>query len=77
VEGSEPHPEFDLGEDAHLLRPIQETGKPFWIFAGILLAIGAWGFFAWTTQIRRGLYVTGLNVPVYWGLYITNFVFFI
>ena len=33
--------------------------------------------FAWSTQLRRGLSVTGLNVPVYWGLYITNFVFFI
>jgi molybdopterin-containing oxidoreductase family membrane subunit len=33
--------------------------------------------FAWFTQLRKGLVVTGLNVPVYWGLYITNFVFFI
>ena len=68
---------FDLREDAHLLRPIQETGKGFWIFAGTLLAVGLLGYVAWITQIRRGLQVTGLNVPVYWGLYITNFVFFI
>lgn len=67
----------DLGEDAHLLRPIVKTGKAFWIFAGILLAVGLWGYVAWITQLRRGLQVTGLNVPVYWGLYITNFVFFI
>src|SRR3990172_11230435 len=33
-----------------------------------------YGYF---TQLRRGLDVTGLNVPVYWGVYITNFVFFI
>jgi molybdopterin-containing oxidoreductase family membrane subunit len=33
--------------------------------------------FGWLTQLRKGLVVTGLNVPVYWGLYITNFVFFI
>jgi molybdopterin-containing oxidoreductase family membrane subunit len=45
--------------------------------AGILLLIGAWGVVAWFIQLRRGLSVTGLNVPVYWGLYITNFVFFI
>jgi Ni/Fe-hydrogenase subunit HybB-like protein len=67
----------DLGEDTRLLLPIERTGRPFWIMAGILLLIGAWGFFAWTVQLRRGLSVTGLNVPVYWGLYITNFVFFI
>jgi Ni/Fe-hydrogenase subunit HybB-like protein len=68
---------FEIGQDIRLLRPIERTGRAFWIFAGILMAIGLWGVFAWTTQLRRGLSVTGLNVPVYWGLYITNFVFFI
>jgi Ni/Fe-hydrogenase subunit HybB-like protein len=67
----------DLGDDVRLLYPIQRTGRPFWIMAGILLLIGAWGVVAWFIQLRRGLSVTGLNVPVYWGLYITNFVFFI
>jgi molybdopterin-containing oxidoreductase family membrane subunit len=67
----------DLGEDARLLRPIERSGPKFWITTGVLLAIGAWGLFAYSSQLRRGLSVTGLNVPVYWGLYITNFVFFI
>jgi len=67
--------EFD--SDERLLRPIEHTGRAFWIGSGILLAIGVWGLFAWVIQLRRGLAVTGLNVPVYWGLYITNFVFFI
>jgi Ni/Fe-hydrogenase subunit HybB-like protein len=63
--------------DAALLVPIETTTRRFWIGAGALLAVGLWGAFAWYTQLRRGLSVTGLNVPVYWGLYITNFVFFI
>jgi Ni/Fe-hydrogenase subunit HybB-like protein len=63
--------------DDTLLRPIQRSGPAFWMFAGTLLAVGLWGLYAWSTQLRRGLSVTGLNVPVYWGLYITNFVFFI
>jgi Ni/Fe-hydrogenase subunit HybB-like protein len=63
--------------DMRLIEPIERTGARFWIFAGTLLAIGLWGGFAWWTQLRRGLSVTGLNLPVYWGLYITNFVFFI
>jgi Ni/Fe-hydrogenase subunit HybB-like protein len=66
-----------LGKDIHLLRSVQKTGRAFWIFAGVLLALWLWGMFAYLTQLRRGLGVTGLNVPVYWGLYITNFVFFI
>ncbi|MHB0968931.1 MAG: NrfD/PsrC family molybdoenzyme membrane anchor subunit [Thermoanaerobaculia bacterium] len=63
--------------DSRLLEPILKTEPRFWIFTGILFAIGLWGAFAWWTQLRRGLSVTGLNLPVYWGLYITNFVFFI
>ncbi len=63
--------------DDRLFEPIEKTTPRFWWFAGTLLAIGLWGFIAWLTQLRRGLSVTGLNVPVYWGLYITHFVFFI
>ena len=50
------------------------TGKL--VIAGLALVV-AWGTFAWIWQIRYGLAVTGLNDRVSWGLYITNFVFFI
>ena len=63
--------------DEALLRPVQKTGWRFWSFSAVLIAIWAWGMYAWSTQLRSGLDVTGLNLPVYWGLYITNFVFFI
>jgi len=66
-----------LGQDQILLRPIQHTTWRFWAFSAVLIAIWAWGMFAWYTQLDNGLQVTGLNVPVFWGLYITNFVFFI
>jgi Ni/Fe-hydrogenase subunit HybB-like protein len=44
-----------------------------WILLGLLLL----GIAAWIWQFIQGLGVTGLNRPVYWGVYITNFVFFI
>jgi len=66
-----------LGQDQILLRPIQTTTWKFWAFSAVLIGIWAWGMFAWYTQLDNGLQVTGLNVPVFWGLYITNFVFFI
>jgi len=66
-----------LEQDAALLRPIQKTTWKFWAFSAVLVSIWAWGMYAWYTQLAAGLQVTGLNVPVYWGLYITNFVFFI
>ncbi|MBI3950086.1 MAG: polysulfide reductase NrfD, partial [Acidobacteria bacterium] len=64
-------------EDTILFDPVLRTGKRFYLTVGCLGVIVAWAFFAWLTQYRRGLGVTGLNRPVYWGFYITNFVFFI
>jgi Ni/Fe-hydrogenase subunit HybB-like protein len=70
------HEEFSkLEED--LLRPITQTSRNFYITVAILLAVIAVGVVAWIIQIRQGLGVTGLNRPIYWGFYITNFVFFI
>lgn len=60
-----------------LLKPIQEANRNFYITVGLLSLIVGWGFFAYIHQFRNGLGVTGLNRPVYWGFYITNFVFFI
>src|SRR3972149_3612688 len=69
-------PTHDDG-DAVLLEPILKTGKTFYLTAALLLAVVAWAVVNWLTQIRSGLGVTGLNRPVFWGIYITNFVFFI
>ena len=35
------------------------------------------GAIAWGWQISEGMGVSGLNSPVYWGVYITNFVFWV
>ena len=43
----------------------------------LLLAIVAVAFCAWAYQLRYGLGVTGMNKPVFWGMYIVTFVFFI
>jgi molybdopterin-containing oxidoreductase family membrane subunit len=63
--------------DAILLRPILHTGKAFYIVAALLAGVLAFAFYAWFTQLDGGLGVTGMNKPIFWGLYITNFVFFI
>ncbi len=44
------------------------------ILAGSMAALGAW---CWSVQIRVGLKVSGLNRPVGWAVYITNFVFWV
>ncbi len=72
-----PDKEIVLDEDEVLFRPIVKTGKGFYLTAGVLLLIILWALYAYSVQLRYGLGVTGLNRPVFWGFYITNFVFFI
>jgi molybdopterin-containing oxidoreductase family membrane subunit len=43
----------------------------------LLGAVVAWGLYAFTYQVMNGMYVTGLDRPVMWGVYIVNFVFWI
>ena len=68
---------LDNMRDDILLQPILAPKSSFYYVAFTLLGLGSIGFFAWYWQIRQGLAVTDLNVPLYWGVYITNFVFFI
>lgn len=68
---------IDLKEDEILLNPIRKSGKPFYFTLSILLIVILWAAFAYIHQYRNGLGVTGLARPVFWGVYITNFVFFI
>lgn len=64
-------------EDLPILRPILYTDKKFYLVVFSLLAIILFGVFAWILQLKSGLGITGLNQPIFWGFYITNFVFFI
>lgn len=64
-------------DEAILLAPIAHTGPGFyWAVAGLSVFI-LWGAIAYAVQFYQGLGVTGLQQPVSWGLYVTNFVFFI
>jgi molybdopterin-containing oxidoreductase family membrane subunit len=57
--------------------PIAHTSKIYWVWLSFLLAVIAWGGYAYYVQVRDGLIVTGLSDRISWGFYITNFVFFI
>lgn len=60
-----------------VLEPLRRTSWQFYVVIGILGIIFAWGAVALFRQWILGLGVTGLSRPVYWGIYLTNFVFFI
>jgi len=61
----------------HLTRSIRHTSSTYYLTVMVLLMGVAWGGFAWVYQLTHGLGVTGLDNSVGWGVYITNFVFFI
>jgi molybdopterin-containing oxidoreductase family membrane subunit len=60
-----------------VLRPMFETGPKFWLLVAVLGAIIIWGLYAWGYQIYWGMGGAGINQPVYWGLYIATFVFWV
>ncbi len=63
--------------EGRLAVSMTQSGPGFYALVGALIAIIAWGIIAYALQFRYGLGVTGLRDHVMWGLYITNFVFFI
>lgn len=63
--------------EAILIEPIVKTSRNFYATVGFLLLFVIWGACAYLYQLIHGLGGTGLNEPVSWGFYVTNFVFFI
>ncbi len=61
-----------------ILKAMTTTGRGYWITVGILallVLIGLGG--AWVYQMIWGMGVAGIRRPVFWGVYIANFVFWI
>ena len=63
--------------ETNLLRSLTQTTWKFYLWVGILVTVTLWGLYAYVTQLRQGLIVTGLRDQISWGIYIINFVFFI
>ena len=60
-----------------LLRSILESPKWFWVAVGLLAIVVLAAFSAAGLLVNKGMGVTGMNRPVMWGFFITNFVFWI
>jgi Ni/Fe-hydrogenase subunit HybB-like protein len=72
-------PEVKVGEKVtrDLLRPLQSVSPIYLgVVAFLLVIIGA-ATFALLYQIYNGFGVSGIRRPVFWGFYITNFVFWL
>ena len=60
-----------------LLSPVIRSPKWFWMTVGSLGLIMLLGLSGYVWELYSGLGVTYISRPVYWGAYITNFVFWI
>jgi Ni/Fe-hydrogenase subunit HybB-like protein len=60
-----------------LLRPLEGISRHYLLATLAALTVGGAGLLAWGYQLHRGMGVTGLQRPVFWGLYIVDFVFWI
>ncbi len=72
----DPRPKVE--QNKIVMAAMQQTSLIFWLVIGLLALLGVGGLFGgWIYEIRYGLGVTGMRRPVYWGIYITSFVFWI
>jgi len=63
--------------ETNLLQSLRMSGRGFSIWVSGLATVILLGLFAYTLQLRHGLAETGMRDQISWGLYISNFVFFI
>ncbi|MBI1875911.1 MAG: polysulfide reductase NrfD [Acidobacteria bacterium] len=54
-----------------------QTSWRFYLIVVVLGSVVLTGLGAWAYQLNRGIGVAGIRWPVFWGFYITNFVFWI
>jgi len=60
-----------------VLSAMRKPGPPFYFAIAFLGALIGWAALCWVYQVQFGMGVSGLNRPVGWAVYITNFVFWV
>jgi len=63
--------------DQTVLNTLERPRPRYWLFVALLLCGVLLGAGAWTYQIFVGIGVGGQNIPVAWGTYLINFVFWV
>src|SRR5574341_10456 len=64
-------------EREKLVDPLYIQEWKFWSVVVMLSVFVGIGVIAYIQQVQEGLGKTGMQRPVYWGMYMTNFIFFI
>jgi len=56
---------------------LEKPSSKWWALFIFDLAVLAFGIWCFVYQVKTGLGVAGYSLPVFWGVYITNFVFWV
>jgi Ni/Fe-hydrogenase subunit HybB-like protein len=60
-----------------LLRPLMQTSWRFYVLVALPGAMVLTGLISWLSQMTFGFGISGIRWPIFWGFYVTNFVFWI
>ena len=72
----DPRPREEMNQ--MVMDSMTHTSKTYWAWLiGLGLAVAVLLFGSWGYMISTGMWVTGLHRPVYWGVFIVTFVFWI
>jgi molybdopterin-containing oxidoreductase family membrane subunit len=63
--------------DRTVLDTLTPPGRSYWMVVGVLFLGVLMGASCWGYQIATGIGVGGQNIPVAWGTYLINFVFWV
>ena len=59
------------------METLKPPGRKYYLALAALAVVFLFGLLIWAYQIQTGMGVAGINHPVGWGVYITNFVFWV
>lgn len=68
---------FESKKERDLLRHMVTTSRSYKIWIAFLVCVILFGIFAYYRQVKYGLIVTAMRDYTSWGIYISNFVFFV
>jgi Ni/Fe-hydrogenase subunit HybB-like protein len=69
--------EYNHRIEQDILLALKHPNPFYWVIVFICAVFFAIGLMTWLYQMLKGMGVAGINNPVGWGVYITNFVFWV
>ena len=63
--------------DADVLRTLEPPTVIWWLMLATAVSLVVIGGIAWHEQVIQGIGMSGINRPIGWGVYITDFVFWV